>query len=83
MESVRVQMNREEFTKKMDEVFEQVGITVQKGAKLEADSLQYVYLISSIEETFDVTLPDEFLTFSSVNNTDAFLDLLYDTISKK
>ena len=76
-------MNREEFTKKMDEVFEQVGITVQKGAKLEADSLQYVYLISSIEETFDVTLPDEFLTFSSVNNTDAFLDLLYDTISKK
>ena len=76
-------MNREDFTKKMDEVFEQVGITVQKGAKLEADSLQYVYLISSIEETFDVTLPDEFLTFSSVNNTDAFFDLLYDTISKK
>ncbi|MCM1568226.1 MAG: phosphopantetheine-binding protein [Roseburia sp.] len=75
-------MDKEEFRSRMYEIFEETGIAVRERYDLEADSLQYVILISTIEETFDIELPDEFLIFSAVQNTELFIDSVYELFTK-
>lgn len=73
-------MSKKEFEDKMYQILEDVGIEVKEKFELEADSLQYITLISTIEEIFEIELPDEFLEFSVIQNVESFIDSVYELV---
>ena len=73
-------MKREEFNEIMDELFDEAGIEVDENNECEADSLTYMALITSIEEEFDIELPDEFLVMDSLKNIELFKSMIYELL---
>ena len=73
-------MKIEEFNKIMDELFDEAGVEINENNECEADSLTYMALITSIEEEFDVELPDEFLVMDSLKNVELFKSMIYELI---
>ncbi len=73
-------MDKEAFRKRMFELYEEAGIGIDEEKKIDADSFNYICLISSIEEEFNVELPDEFLIFTNFTDVDVFIDSVYDLI---
>lgn len=73
-------MDKEAFKKRMYELYEEAGIGVNDEKQIDADSFNYICLISSIEEEFNVELPDEFLIFTNFTDVDVFIDSVYDLI---
>ncbi len=73
-------MSREEFDEKMDKLFEEVGMEVVNN-ECEAESFTYMQLISSIEEEFDVELPDQFLVMDSLKNIELFKNMIFELVN--
>ena len=76
-------MKKQEFFDKMMEIFEEIGIEYVSGNKVEADSIQYISLVSSVEDRFEISLPDEFLNFSSIQNVDVFLESIFELVDNR
>ncbi len=76
-------MTREIFDAKMDELFEENGVIINDDNKCEASSLQYMGLISSIEDEFEIDVPDEFLVMDSLKNVGLFKDMIYELVVEK
>ena len=49
-------MDKEAFRKRMFELYEEAGIGIDEEKKIDADSFNYICLISSIEEEFNVVM---------------------------
>lgn len=73
-------MKKDDFVCKMKELFGDAGIDYIPGERIIADSIQYIMLISSIEENFGILLPDEFMNYSAIQNMDVFLDSIYELV---
>lgn len=73
-------MTREMFDDIMNELFEEAGIGIDENNEGEADSLTYMSLITSIEEEFDVQLPDEFLVLESLKNIELFKSMIFELL---
>lgn len=73
-------MTREEFEGVMNNLLEEVGILVDENSEAEADSLTYMALITSIEEEFDIELPDEFLVLDSLKNMELFKNMIFELL---
>lgn len=76
-------MTRESFQKRMYEIFEEAGVEVKEKYEIEADSLQYIMIISAIEEEFDLELPDEFLAYNGLQNPKEFVERVFELIDKR
>lgn len=73
-------MTKENFIERMKELLIDAGIEYVSGDKLSADSIQYISLVSAVEEEFNILLPDEFLNYSLIQNVDVFLDAIYELL---
>lgn len=73
-------MERKAFERKMEEILEEAGIVYKEEVELEASSLQYIMVISAIEEEFDIELPDEFFAYNAISNKDSFMDSIYELV---
>ena len=73
-------MEWEEFNDTMNELFEEAGIEINDNNEGEADSLSYMALITSIEDEFDIELPDEFLVLDSLKNLELFKKMIFDLL---
>lgn len=76
-------MDRSEFESKIMEILEEAGISYKEKYELEASSLQYIMVISGIEEEFEIDLPDEFFAYNAISNMDLFMDMVYDLVQNK
>ena len=76
-----VKMTREEFEERMSVLFEEAGMEVVDN-EIEAESIAYMQLITSIEEEFDIELPDQFLVKESLKNIELFKDMIFELINK-
>ena len=76
-------MTKKEFDDRIKEIFEEAGVLVKDACEIEASSLQYIMVVTTIEEEFGIELPDEFLAFSAVQNMQEFIDRVYELVSEK
>lgn len=74
-------MSREEFEERMEGLFEEAGMEVTDNA-IEAESIAYMQLITSIEEEFEIELPDQFLVKDSLKNIELFKSLIFELIQR-
>ena len=72
-------MGMEEIQSKIIKVFNEIGITLLKGEEdvpIEIDSIQYVSLIVSIEDSFDIIIDDEDLMMPDIITLDWVCNLV-------
>lgn len=71
--------------KKIINVFERVGIYVNENDfdnQLEIDSIEFVSLVVTIEEEFDIIIPEEYLIFDKLNTVNQFVVLIDELTAK-
>lgn len=76
-------MQKEEFKEKMYQIFEEAGVEAKEKYEIEASSLQYITIITCIEDEFEIELPDEFLAYNGLQNPEEFIDRVYTLKYKK
>lgn len=60
-------------------LFETNGIVIQENEQftdLELDSLRFISLIINIEDKFEITIPDEYLSGNSLNTFSDFSEVI-------
>lgn len=63
-------------------IFAQVGIFIDDYDEiLQIDSIQFVNLILEIEETFTITVDEEYMLFERLNSFNAFESMIMETIN--
>lgn len=63
-------------------IFAQVGIFIDDYDEiLQIDSIQFVNLILEIEETFTITVDEEYMLFERLNSFSAFESMIMETIN--
>lgn len=73
-------MTRDEFNEIIDGLFEEAGIEIDGDNECESDSITYMALITSIEEEFEIELPDEFLVLDSLKNIELFKSMIFELL---
>lgn len=64
------------------DIFAQVGIFIDDYDEiLQIDSIQFVNLILEIEETFTITVDEEYMLFERLNSFSAFESMIMETIN--
>lgn len=71
-------MEKEKIIEKMLEIFKGVGIHIYDGIveNINIDSLQFVALICEIEESFNIVVPDEYMSFEKLQKFTDFIDMI-------
>ena len=69
--------------KRLEKVFNENGLTIDldnQSSILELDSLQIISLFVSIEDEFNMEIPDEFLTREVLSSFNDFYEILLNNI---
>lgn len=71
-------MNSENIVKNVTEILEKNGLAIYENedSELQYDSLQFISIISELEETFSIYVPDEAMTGENLNTLDDFCSLV-------
>ena len=72
-------MNTEMIQKKVKKMFEENGLIIFPGeedAALDLDSLRLISLVVAVENTFDVEVPDQYLSQAMLASYNDFCDLV-------
>lgn len=57
---------------KIEMILAENGISINKtGTLIDVDSISFISAIVSIEEEFDIEIPDEYLYIDALNNTES------------
>ena len=71
-------------TKRLEKVFNENGLTIDldnQSSILELDSLQIISLFVSIEDEFNMEIPDEFLTREVLSSFNDFYEMLLNILT--
>ena len=70
--------------KRLEKVFNENGLTIDldnQSSILELDSLQIISLFVSIEDEFNMEIPDEFLTREVISSFNDFYEMLLNILT--